>query len=137
MQIPKLQLAVFFAAGVLLAAVPALAADNTNQQQGSAVVTVLPKTEIPGGISQQALHLKVDGKDSTVTGWTPLRGSDGKVEMVVLIDDGARQSLGLHPLAMLFLLKQGPENRIEPVGAAKLPGNCLGTCSSSRTTRSW
>ena len=95
MQIPKLQLAGFFAAGVLLAAVPALAADNTSQKQGSAVVTVLPKTEIPGGISQQALHLKVDGKDSTVTGWTPLRGSDGKVEMVVLIDDGARQSLGL------------------------------------------
>ncbi|HEY1805543.1 MAG TPA: hypothetical protein VGG45_13795 [Terracidiphilus sp.] len=95
MHIQKLKFAALLAAGSLLAAVPAFAADNTNQQQGSAVVTVMPKNEVPGGISQDALHLKVDGKDSTVTGWTPLRGRDGKVEMVVLIDEGARQSLGL------------------------------------------
>jgi len=92
----KLELAALVAAGSLFAAVPALAADSSSQQaQGSAVVTVLPKTEVPGGIPQDALHLKVDGKDSTITGWTPLRGPDGKVEVVVLIDDGARQSLGV------------------------------------------
>ncbi len=95
MHIPKLQTAVLLAAGVLLTAVPALAADNNNGQEGSAVVTVLPKTEIPGGISQDALHLKVDGKESTITGWTPLRGVDGKLEVVVLIDGGARQTIGL------------------------------------------
>src|SRR5208283_3739972 len=49
---------------------------------------------IPGGIPQDALHLKVDGKDSNITGWTQLRSPQSKVEMVVLIDDGARPSLG-------------------------------------------
>jgi hypothetical protein len=94
MRLHNLQLATLLAAGSLLAAIPALAADS-NQQQGQAVVTVLPGSEIPGGIQQDSLHLKVDGKDSTVTGWSPLRGPQSTVEMVVLIDDGARQSLGL------------------------------------------
>ncbi len=89
----KLQLAALVAAASLFAAIPALAADSSNQE-GQAVVTVLPGSEVPGGIPQQALHVKVDGKASTVTGWTPLRGPQSALEMVVLIDDGARQSLG-------------------------------------------
>src|SRR5580704_15316775 len=95
MRLHNLQLATLLAAGSLLAAIPALAADSNQQQQGQAVVTVLPGSEIPGGIQQDALHLKVDGKDSTVTGWSLLRGPQSEVEMVVLIDDGSRQSLGL------------------------------------------
>ncbi|MGB8030580.1 MAG: hypothetical protein WCF30_13075 [Terracidiphilus sp.] len=91
----KLQLAALAVAGSLLAAIPALASENSNQQQGRAVVTVMSGNEIPGGIPQKALHLRVDGKDSTITGWSPLRGPQSTVEMVVLIDDGARQSLGL------------------------------------------
>src|ERR1700679_3873420 len=93
MRIHNLQLGIFLAAGSLLAAIPALAA-HSHQQQGQAVVTVLPGSEVPGGISQDALHLKVDGKDSTITGWSPLRGPGSTVEIVVLIDDGARPSLG-------------------------------------------
>jgi hypothetical protein len=95
MRIQNLQLAALLAAGSLLAAIPALAADSNQQQQGQAVVTVLPGSEIPGGVQQDALHLKVDGKDSTVTGWSLLRGPQSEVEMVVLIDDGSRQSIGL------------------------------------------
>src|ERR1700677_632537 len=92
MQMHKLLL---MAAGSLFAAIPALAADNNGQQQGQAVVTVLSGSEIPGGIPQAALQLKVDGKNSTVTGWSLLRGPESTVELVVLIDDGARASLGL------------------------------------------
>jgi hypothetical protein len=95
MRIHNLQLAALLAAGSLLAAIPAQAADSNQQQQGQAVVTVLPGSEIPGGVQQDALHLKVDGKDSTVTGWSLLRGPQSEVEIVVLIDDGSRQSLGL------------------------------------------
>ncbi len=95
MRIQKLHLAALVAAGTLLAAIPALAADSSNQQQGQAIVTLLSGSEIPGGIPQQALQVKVDGKNSTITGWAPLRGPLDKVEVVVLIDDGARQSLGL------------------------------------------
>ncbi len=94
MQNHKLQLAVLAAAGALLAASLALAEDQNQEGQGRAVVTVLSNNEIPGGIPQDALHLKVDGKDSNITGWTQLRSPQSKVEMVVLIDDGARGSLG-------------------------------------------
>ncbi len=90
----KFQLAVLMAAGALLAASSALAANQNQEGQGRAVVTILSGNEIPGGIPQDALHVKVDGKDSNVTGWTQLRSPQSKVEMVVLIDDGARASLG-------------------------------------------
>ena len=69
MRMHKLQLAALMAVGSLFAALPAFAADNSGQEQGSAVVTILPKSENPGGIPEQALQLKVDGKDSTITGW--------------------------------------------------------------------
>ena len=113
MRMHKLQLAALVAAGSLFAALPALAADNSGQAQGSAVVTILPKTEIPGGVSQQDLQLKVDGKDSTVTGWDRLRGPQSTVEMVVLIDDGARQSLGaqLHDIAK-FIQNLPPDSKV-------------------------
>jgi len=91
----KLQAAALFAAASLLAASPALAADQNQEGQGSAVITILSGNEIPGGIPQDALHLKVDGKDSNITGWTQLRSPQSKVQMVVLIDDGARSSLGI------------------------------------------
>lgn len=95
MRMHRLQLAAFAVAGSLFAALPALASDNGSQQLGSAVVTVVSGSDTPGGIPQDALHLKVDGKDSTITGWSPLRGPQSTVEMVVLIDGGARQSIGL------------------------------------------
>src|SRR6202167_4690739 len=95
MRINNSQRTALLGASFFLAAIHAQAADSNQQQQGQAVVTVLPGSEVPGGISQDALHLKVDGKDSTITGWSLLRGPQSEVEMVVLIDDGARQSLGL------------------------------------------
>jgi hypothetical protein len=95
MKIPTLQLAALVAAGIVFAAPAVFAADNNSTTgQGSAIVTVLQGQEMPGGIPQQALQLKVNGKESTITGWTPLRGPQAKVELVVLIDDGARTSLG-------------------------------------------
>jgi hypothetical protein len=94
MKTPKIKLAALVAAGVVLAAGAAFAADSNAQQgQGSAVVTVLQGQEIPGGIPQQSLQLKLNGKESSITGWAPY-GPQSKVELVVLIDDGARTSLG-------------------------------------------
>src|SRR3984957_19430409 len=111
MRIHNFQLTTLLAAGSLLAAIPALAADSN--QQGQAVVTVLPGSEVPGGIQQDTLHLKVDGKDSTVTGWSPLRSPQSTVEMVVLIDDGSRQTLGLQlPDIAKFIQGLPPNSKV-------------------------
>jgi len=110
MKIPILQLAAWVAAGSLLVAPFAFAADSALQGQGSAVITVLQGQELPGGIPEQALQLKVDGKQSEITGWTPLRGPQSKVEVVVLIDDGARTSLGLQMKDIATFIQGLPPN---------------------------
>ena len=94
MRINKLQLASLMGACALILATSALPEDKTQEGQGQAVVTILSGNELPGGIPQAALHARVDGKVSSITGWTELRSPQSKVEMVVLIDDGARASLG-------------------------------------------
>jgi hypothetical protein len=67
------------------------AQDSGHTGQGQAVVTILSKhhTELAPNISQQDLGVKVDGKDSNITGWTPLRGAEDRLELVVLIDSSA------------------------------------------------
>jgi len=99
MKFQSFGIAALAAAGVLLAAPFAIAANSNtavdNLGQGRAVVTILPGSETPGGIPQDALHLKIDGKESNVTGWTALQSPASRPEVVVLIDDGARTSLGL------------------------------------------
>jgi len=58
--------------------------------QGRAVITIFAKhSEMTPNISQQDVSAKADGKDAGVTGWTPLRGVNGGLELVVLIDGGA------------------------------------------------
>jgi len=70
-------------------------AQNDRQGQGQAVVTVLPAhgNEAPASLNSQDLTVKVNGKDSTITNFTPLRGANGRLELVVLMDSGARTSL--------------------------------------------
>jgi hypothetical protein len=83
------------AAGAMLLAVP-IFAQNEGQGQGQAVITVLPAhdKEVPANLTQQDLTIKVNGKDSTITNFTPLRGANSPVELVVVMDSGARTTLG-------------------------------------------
>ncbi len=63
--------------------------------QGQPIITVMPSypTEQPVFVSQQDIkEFKVGGKPAQVNGWTPLR--DRRVELALLIDTGARASLG-------------------------------------------
>jgi hypothetical protein len=109
----KLQAAALFAAGSLLAGTFALAAEQKQEVPGSTVITILPENELPGGIPQDALHLKLNGKGSTITGFTPLRDPQSKVEMVVLIDGGARSSLGLQMNDVAkFIESQRPDTKV-------------------------
>lgn len=81
---------------VLLMAVSALAQKPAVQGYGRAVVTILPKhsQELPVAVRSGEVRIKVDGKQARITGWTPLRGANTQTQLVLLIDDSARQSLG-------------------------------------------
>jgi len=92
----KMALAMSLAAGALMVAAPAFP-QNENEGRGQAVITVLPahnSEAAPASLSQQDLQLKVNGKDTTITNWTPLRGQNDQLEVVVLIDSSARASIG-------------------------------------------
>jgi hypothetical protein len=92
----------------LLVFVPAVA-QNENEGQGRAVVTVLAKhdNDAPASISQQDLKLEVNGKKSTVTGWKPLQGT---VELVVLMDSSSRSSLGTQLEEIAHFIQRLPPN---------------------------
>lgn len=85
------------ALAAVLAAAPWAIAQNENEGQGQVVVTALPKNEKQpsADVAQQAIReLQVNGKKANVTNWTPMRGQNAGVELVLLIDGGARTSLG-------------------------------------------
>lgn len=108
----KIALAMSLAAGALMAAAPAFP-QNEKEGQGQAVITVLPAHDngaAPAGLSQQNLALRVNGKDSTITNWIPLRGENGPVEMVLLIDSAARASLGTQLGEITNFVKTLPPN---------------------------
>lgn len=89
-------LTVALAAGSLLAAFPALAQTTNQQGQGRAVVTILPsaKNGNVGQVPAQNLRVKVDGKESKVLNFAPMQESNSPLELVLLLDSGARASLG-------------------------------------------
>jgi hypothetical protein len=90
-------LVLVLAAAEILTAVPAFAQGGENQGQGTAIVTVTPKknNEAAPNVTQQDIEsVKVDGKPVKVTSFQPLRGPQNQVELVILIDEAARSSLG-------------------------------------------
>lgn len=94
MSLLKVRLKAGIAAGALLLAAPLLMAQaNEDQGKGQAIVTVLPShgDEAPANLNAQDLTLKVNGKAATVTNFTPLR--NGPLEVVIMIDSGARTSM--------------------------------------------
>jgi hypothetical protein len=80
----------------LVAISPVAFSQSEDQGQGRAIVTVLPKKSDAAApsLSQQNIQIQVNGKQSQITNWQPLRGDQATVELVLLIDDGARASLG-------------------------------------------
>lgn len=104
-------------AGCMLAAVPAFASSENQQGQGQAVITVLPaKNAAPAAVNPQDLSVKVNGKATNITSVEPLRGANSKVELVVLIDDSARTSLGNQMNDVASFIKTLPPNAAVTVG---------------------
>lgn len=104
--------AIALTAGTLMAASPAFAQKNAQQGQGRAIVTVLPsaKNASAGQISAQNLKVKVNGKESTVTSFNQLQESNSPVELVLLLDAGARSSLGTQFNDIQTFVKEMPPN---------------------------
>jgi hypothetical protein len=85
------------AAAGLLAATPGFAQGSEDEGHGQAIVTVVPKHngEAAPNVTQRDIQsIKVNGKAVKVTGMESLRGQQNGVELVILIDDAARSSLG-------------------------------------------
>ncbi|MGC9157841.1 MAG: hypothetical protein ACP5FH_02530 [Terracidiphilus sp.] len=80
----------------LLVAVPGLSESSGQQGQGRAIVTVLPKRtgQALPEIRVKDLSVKVNRKEARITDLMPFKGTEGRVELVLLIDSSARMSLG-------------------------------------------
>jgi hypothetical protein len=109
------------AAATLLLAAPAFSQGEV-QGQGQAIVTILPKH---GGESaghafapdvRSDMSLKVDGKVTQVTSFTPLRDSQDGLELVVLIDGSARTSLGRQMDDIAHFVQSLPPNAKVAIG---------------------
>ncbi len=86
----------FFAAagiGLLAAAFPAFG--QGDQVPAASVVTIMGKNaEAPVNVQPQDFKIQVNGKSTALNSLTPLRGDRAGLELVILIDSGARNSLG-------------------------------------------
>lgn len=86
----------FAAAGVIAAfALPAAFAQSTEGATAKTIITAVPKNgELTPAIQASDFKVKVNGKSVVTDSVTPLRGNHAGIELVVLIDSGARSSLG-------------------------------------------
>ena len=106
----KAEWAASLVAGSLLITMQA-SAQSTGQ--GSAVVTVFAKhSEVAPNVSQQDVSVKVNGKDAAVTGWAPFKGADDRLELVVLIDGGARNLGRQFEEITHFVQGLGPDTKV-------------------------
>jgi hypothetical protein len=97
MQIRKLLMACCMTVGIFAMIQPAVAETTDILGRGQAIVTVLPlkNKNAPAEIPQSSLQAVVNGKESDILGWAPLRGPDSNLELVILIDGSARAGITL------------------------------------------
>jgi len=94
-------------AGCLMAALPLLAQSGVQTQT---VVTVLPKSGNQTlTIPETHVQANVDGKSARITNWTPLRGEQSGLQIVVLIDGSARSGLSLQYNDLRSFVKTLPD----------------------------
>jgi hypothetical protein len=81
--------------------------------QGRAVVTVLAKhNEVAPTVSQQDVSAKTDGKDATVTSWVPYKAPNDSLELMILIDGGARNLGRQFDEIKQFIQTLGPHTKV-------------------------
>lgn len=125
--------AVALTAGTLMAVSPAFAQNDAQQGQGRAIVTVLPsaKNGSVGQISAQDMKVKVNGKASTVTGINQLQESNSPIELILMLDSGARADLGSQFSEIQSFVKEMPPNTKMAIGYMQQGRTALATPLSS------
>ncbi len=84
-----------------------------SEGQGRAIITILTRhSEVAPIVAQQDVSAKVNGKDAEVTGWKPFKGADDALELVVLIDSGARNLGRQFDEITSFILSLGPHTKV-------------------------
>jgi hypothetical protein len=97
------------AIGVLFIATQAFAQSG----QGRAIITVLAKhSEVAPTIAQSDVSAKANGKGAEITGWAPFKGADDNLELVLLIDSGARNLGRQFDEIKQFVQALGPHSKI-------------------------
>jgi len=99
----------------LLAAVTAFAAaaPDQDQGQGQALITVVPKNGDEAArpnVTSQNVQVKVNGKTSQITRFSPARGAGSPLELVLMIDGGARTSFGTQMSDIQNFVKEMPSH---------------------------
>jgi len=116
--------------GILLPAFSPLLAQNAAGRP-STIVTVEPKGsgELAAPVPASAVKVKVNNKNAEVADWTAYgaNATQPNLQLVLLIDDGARSSMGLHlPELQKFISQQPPTTEVAVAymrnGTAQLAG---------------
>lgn len=111
-----LKFKVLVAAAALLVATP-MFAQNEGQGQGRALLTVVPKDKSgSSNLTQQDLSLKINGQPANITRLTPFRNPGDRLELVIMIDSGARVSLGLQMNDIKDFINHLPPNAKVSIG---------------------
>ena len=97
MRLRKVLMTVCMIAGASALTAPVFPNAADTLGQGRAIVTVLPLERNGATITipQSRLRTKLNGKDSGIVDWTPLNGSNGDLELVIMIDSSAHAGIGL------------------------------------------
>ena len=94
-------------AACLMAALPLFAQSGVQTQS---VVTVMPKSgDQILTIPETQVQANVAGKNAKITTWTPLRGEQSGLQIVILIDGSARSGLSLQYKDMQSFVKTLPD----------------------------
>jgi hypothetical protein len=109
MKVHRILAAAGLIAAVSAAAAPAALGQTSDGVPVKTIITVLPKhSEQVPPVQPQDLKVQVNGKSAEVENVTPLRGDRAGLELVILIDSGARNSLGRQMQEIASFVKSLP-----------------------------
>jgi hypothetical protein len=102
------------AMGIVVAAPSRAAAqgEGNGSFTGQMVMTAQGNRQMPD-LSQQDVSVAVDGQNSQISQWKPLRGPDAPLQLVFLIDESAPPSISLQfPMMKDFIRKLPPSTEV-------------------------